>query len=82
MRSALGCSRARLIRQLLTENLLLFLFGGALGLVAVRWCEGIITNAVSGIASNRTYLELDARVFAGGLGITFLSALVSAASQR
>src|SRR5205814_8435798 len=56
VRSALGCSRARLIRQLRTENLLLFRFGGTLGLVAVRWCEDIIATAVSGIVSNATYL--------------------------
>ena len=74
VRSALGCSRGRMIRQLLTENTLLFLCGGSLGLVVARWSEEIIAKAASGMVPG-TYLEIDGRVFAAGLVVSLLSAL-------
>lgn len=76
LRAALGCSRHRMIRQFLTESTLLFLCGGALGLFIARWAQDIIAGAVSGIVSNSTYLEIDARVFAVSLAVSFVSALL------
>lgn len=74
VRAALGSSRSRLIRQLLTESTLLFLCGGSLGLVVARWSEDVITKVASGMAPG-TYLQIDGRVLAVSLGVSLLSAL-------
>ena len=74
VRAALGSSRGRMIRQLLTESTLLFLFGGVVALIATRWCEEIITKVASGMVSG-AYLQVDARVFIVSLAVSLLTAL-------
>jgi putative ABC transport system permease protein len=75
VRAALGCSRGRMIRQLLTESTLLFLCGGSLGLLLARWSQDIVTNVASGMLPNGIYSEIDARALLIGLAVSFLSAL-------
>ena len=74
VRAALGSSRGRMIRQLLTESTLLFLFGGVVALIATRWCEEIITKVASDMVSG-AYLRVNARVFGVSLAVALLSAL-------
>jgi len=74
VRTALGCSRARMIRQFLTESMLLSICSGVAAVILARWCEPIITTMAADILPG-LYLQVDARVFAVSLGVSVLSAL-------
>jgi predicted permease len=73
VRAALGAGRARLIRQLLTENLLLSFLGGGAGLLFTAWGMNLLAS-LSGMPRLRP-IALDARVLAMALGVSLLSAV-------
>jgi predicted permease len=77
MRLAVGAGRNRLIRQLLTESLLLAFLGAAAGILLSYWADGVLLRMVSGAASPvQLDLHPDLRVLAFTLGITVVTAIL------
>jgi macrolide transport system ATP-binding/permease protein len=74
-RTALGASRWRMIRQLLTETVLLSTFGGILGLLFARWAAlGLMSIHIPTDVPIRLFdLHLDWHIFA----FAFLAALLT-----
>jgi predicted permease len=70
IRLSLGATRGRLVRQLLTESLLLAAVGGALGLAIGHWGKQLLPGA-PGQATT-----IDWRVIAFVFGVTALTAMV------
>jgi putative ABC transport system permease protein len=76
IRSAIGAGRAQLIRQLLTESLLLAVLGGGLGLLIATWGTSVVASAGSKINPMFQDIHMDLRCLAFTVGVSIITGFV------
>ncbi|HJR59602.1 MAG TPA: ABC transporter permease [Vicinamibacterales bacterium] len=76
IRTALGASRARLIRQLLVESLVLGVVGGLFGLLLGVWAIDLLVAIIPEGVPRIQEIGLDVRVAAAALLVSLVSAML------
>jgi len=76
VRKAFGASSGHLVGQFIVENIVLALFGGAIGLVLSLWALRVLNG--SGLITNGD-LQMNPRIFLYGLGLSMLFGVLSGA---
>lgn len=76
IRTAVGASRWRIARQLLTESILLSLIGGGIGLVLARWGVDLILYVSPNAIPRSREIGLDWTVLAFTVGVSFLTGIL------
>lgn len=73
IRAALGASRLRVMRQLLTESILLAILGGSIGLLLALWGTNLLVSIIGNDVPRSAEIGMDGRV----LGFTLLVSLLT-----
>jgi predicted permease len=76
VRAAIGASRGRLLRQLLTESMVLSLIGGAVGLLVANWGLSALLALGPNALPSTADIRLDRWVLAFTFGLSLVTGLV------
>ena len=76
IRASIGAGRGRIVRQLLTESVLLSLVGGVLGLLVAMWVIGPLLRIAPQGIPRPGETEIDRGVFAFTLLVTFFTGIL------
>jgi putative ABC transport system permease protein len=76
IRASLGASQARVIRQLLTESILLSGLGGALGLLFASWGAKAVLGTLPGALPRANEVSLDSRVLLFTMALSLFAGIV------
>ena len=76
VRAALGASRIRVIRQLLTESVLLSLVGGGVGLLLAVWWSDLLVALGKEDIPRAVQVGIDWRVLAFTLGVSIVTGVI------
>ncbi len=76
VRTALGASPGRLVRQLLTESILLAMAGGALGLLIAAECTEAAIKLLPGALPRAQEIHLDGRVLLFTFGVSLAAGIL------
>jgi putative ABC transport system permease protein len=77
IRTALGAGRLRLIRQTLTESLLLALMGGGFGLLCAVWLVTFLSKITAVNIPRLDTISIDGRVLLATFGFSILTGLLT-----
>lgn len=77
IRTALGAGRWRLIRQMLTESLLLATLGGGFGLLLALWLIELLPKIKAVNLPRLDQVRMDSRVLAATVGFSVLAGLIT-----
>jgi putative ABC transport system permease protein len=77
IRAALGAGRGRVVKQLLTESVVLACWGGALGVVAAYAAIALLKRAAPTVLPRLDTVQVDGWVLAFALGVTIVTAVAT-----
>jgi putative ABC transport system permease protein len=77
IRAALGAARGRLIRQIITETVVLALLGGAIGAFLAYWATGFFITVGGDSIPRQEAIRMDVRVLGFALILATIAALLS-----
>ena len=76
VRASLGAGRGRVIRQLLTESVLLSVIGGLCGLALARWTVTALLALAPANLTHSTNIQVDSRIYVFAMALSMMTGIL------